>query len=82
MELGAWKIESKFTRAKFIRQKTYIEEIDGKLNITCAGMPKTCYEEVTYENFEEGATYGGKLRFIHVAGGQIPEKTTFTITKG
>nr|DAL87771.1 MAG TPA: DNA polymerase B [Caudoviricetes sp.] len=82
VELGAWKIESKFTRAKFIRQKTYIEEIDGKLNITCAGMPKTCYEEVTYENFEEGATYGGKLRFIHVAGGQIPEKTTFTITKG
>lgn len=26
-QLGAWKIETEFTRAKFVKQKTYIEEI-------------------------------------------------------
>ena len=25
------------TKAKFVRQKTYLEEIDGEMKITCAG---------------------------------------------
>lgn len=41
-ELGAWKHESTFTEAIFLRQKTYIERIDGELKITCASMPKNC----------------------------------------
>ena len=55
-DFGSWKHESSFTRARFIRQKCYIEEIEGKLHITCAGMPKTCYEYVTFENFKKGFT--------------------------
>lgn len=39
VKLGYWKNEGYATRAKFIRQKCYIEEIEGKLKITCAGMP-------------------------------------------
>lgn len=35
-ELGKWKHESTFTKARFIRQKTYIKEIDGKMEITCS----------------------------------------------
>lgn len=35
-ELGKWKHESTFTKARFVRSKTYIEEIDSKINITCA----------------------------------------------
>lgn len=66
IKLGAWKHESTFTRARFVRQKCYIEEIDGKLNITCAGMPKTCYGNVTWDNFKTGFTSGGKLTFKHV----------------
>ena len=34
MELGKWACEAEFTKAKFIRSKTYIEEIDGELKIT------------------------------------------------
>ena len=39
VKLGYWKNEGYATRAKFVRQKCYIEEIEGKLKITCAGMP-------------------------------------------
>ena len=41
---------------KFIRQKCYLEEIDGKINITCAGMPKSCYSQVEWEKFKTGFT--------------------------
>lgn len=43
VKLGAWKNEVKggFARAKFIRAKTYVEELrGGKLEVTCAGMMK------------------------------------------
>lgn len=77
--LGAWKHESSFSKAKFIRQKCYIEEIDDKIQITCAGMPKTCYEYVTWENFKVGLTVPGKLTYKHVKGGVILVDTEFTI---
>lgn len=79
--LGAWKHESTFTRARFVRQKTYIEDIDGELQITCAGMPKQCYPNVTWENFIEGQSYAGKLTPKHVEGGIVLTDTDFTIKK-
>ena len=79
VELGAWKHESHFTRAKFIRQKTYLEEIDGEINITCAGLPQRCYDQVTWDNFKEGLKVDGKLSFKHVQGGVILLETEFTI---
>lgn len=79
-KLGCWKHESDFSRARYIRAKTYIEEIDGKLSITVAGMPKSCYPQVTWENFHVGAIYTGKLVPRHVPGGQILEETTFCIS--
>lgn len=79
--LGAWKHENTFTRARFIRQKSYIEEIDGKLNITCAGLPERCYKYVTFDNFRSGASYDGKLTFKHVRGGVVLAPTEFTIKK-
>ena len=45
-----------------------LEEIDGKMNITCAGMPKSCYSQVEWEKFKTGFTCGGKLTFKHVKG--------------
>ena len=66
VKLGSWKHESTFTRARFIRQKCYIEEIEGNLNITCAGMPEMCYKYVNWENFRTGLTVPGKLTFSHV----------------
>ena len=79
VKLGAWKHESTFTKARFIRQKSYVEEIDGKLQITCAGMPKTCYDYVNFDNFRTGFSCGGKLTFSHVEGGVILKETEFTI---
>lgn len=78
-KLGAWKVEKIFTRAKFVRQKTYLEEVNGKLQITCAGMPSTCYDQVTWENFEKGGVYGGKLMPKHVPGGIVLVEKEFTI---
>lgn len=81
VKLGAWKLESEFSRAKFIRQKTYIEVINGELNITCAGMPKGCYAGVTWENFTAGSSFAGKLQPAHVAGGIVLKDIDFTIKK-
>lgn len=41
-ELCTWKVESIWQTAYFTRQKTYLEVSDGKLSITCAGMPDRC----------------------------------------
>ena len=79
IELGKWAHESSFTRAKFIRQKTYLEEINGEIEITCAGLPQRCYDQVTWDNFKEGLKVNGKLAFHHVEGGIILEETEFTI---
>lgn len=79
VKLGAWKHESTFTRARFIRQKTYMEEIDGSINITCAGMPSNCYQHVTWDNFMKGSSFPGKLQFTHVKGGIVLKDIDFTI---
>lgn len=59
-KLGAWKIESKFRRAKFLRVKTYIEEdFDGKLNVVIAGFPKNLAPLLNFDNFTHGFTTKG-----------------------
>lgn len=79
VRLGAWKHESHFTRARFVRQKTYIEEIDGEIHITCAGLPKRCYDQVNWNNFKQGLKVTGKLQFYHVKGGLNLREEEFTI---
>lgn len=77
--LGAWKLENEFTRAKFLRAKTYIEEINGNLKITCAGLPESLHPQVTFDNFNKLANYHGKLKPTHVPGGIVLTETDFTI---
>lgn len=79
VKLGYWKHESSFSKARFVRQKTYLEMIDGEVKITCAGMPKECYKYVEWEKFKEGFTCSGKLMFKHVKGGVKLVETDFTI---
>lgn len=87
-ELGAYKVESTFERAKFIRQKCYIEiGYDGKVNSTIAGMPKRLGKYVNLDNFESGFSIKAddenfedkKLTYKHVKGGVILVPTDFTI---
>ena len=79
VELGKWKHESTFTKARFVRQKCYLENIDNEVKITCAGMPKECYKYVEWNKFKQGFTCGGKLTFKHVKGGVKLVETDFTI---
>lgn len=78
-KLGAWKIESKFTKAKFIRQKCYIEEFENSMNVTVAGLPKKLSDKINFDNFKPGFTCNGKLAPKHVKGGVLLADTPFTI---
>ena len=89
-DLGAWDYEGRFSKAKFLRQKCYIENFtDDKesenpeyhLKITVAGMPKSCHDQVTFKNFNIGATYTGKLQPKLVQGGVILRDVDFTIKR-
>ena len=89
-KLGAWKYESKFNKAKFLRQKCYIEnstediENDNpsyELKITVAGMPKDCHEFVNFNNFKIGASFKGKKQPKIVPGGVVLSEIDFTIKK-
>lgn len=71
IRLGAWKHESTFTRGKFLRAKTYMEEIDGQLVVHVAGMPAKLHGQVTFDNFDLGAKYYGKLYQKRVVGGIV-----------
>ena len=90
LKLGAWKYESKFNKAKFLRQKCYIEnsteDIENdkpeyKLKITVAGMPKECYPYVNFKNFKIGASYKGKMQPKNTKGGVVLSNIDFTIKK-
>ena len=73
VKLGAWKHESTFYKAKFLRAKCYIEYENDCDNPTVhvAGMPKTCHSQVDIDNFEIGAEYDGKLYQHRVKGGIV-----------
>ncbi len=79
--LGAWKHESTFTRAKFIRPKTYVEMMGEEKVVHVAGMPEACHEHVTMENFEPGAEYPGKLYSKTVPGGIMLYEDSFRIKR-
>lgn len=70
-ELGKWKIEKYFDRARFLRSKCYIEEVNGNLEVTCAGLPSHCHENVTWDNFHTGNEIPGKLKSCSVKGGIV-----------
>ena len=81
-KLGYWKIESHFEKAKFIRQKTYCEVIDGKCNIKCAGMPDNVKELVDFDTFNIGLNIPDKkLRPKRVKGGVVLVPQPFEIKK-
>lgn len=89
-KLGAWKFESKFRRAKFLRTKCYIEDStrdvyndspEWDLKVTVAGMPEGCKDQVSFHNFRIGATYSGKKQPKAVKGGVVLQAIDFTIKK-
>lgn len=61
--LGCWKIENRFTKARFLRAKCYMETISKpeiqavKEKVTVAGMPEQLHQLVTYDNFRIGQAF-------------------------
>ena len=90
-KLGAWKVESRYWRGKYLRQKCYIEEWpDGTLNTTIAGLPKKLGHLINFDNFkigfntanftdEEIGEAGRKLTYKKVPGGVVLVPTEFSI---
>ena len=58
-KLGYWAKEAEFDRAIYIRQKCYVEEINGKLEVTVAGLPKYLAPLITFDNFKRGFSTEG-----------------------
>lgn len=101
-DLGKWKCEMVFHRAKYVRAKTYLESPylkDGKVvenpseldetciksdepEVKCAGMPENCKSMVTYDNFNYGAEFEGKLMPKRIKGGVVLRETTYQIKEG
>lgn len=82
---GAYDIENTWTKACFVRQKTYIEALpDGSYNICCAGMTPQQKEYFRqnhkFEDFKIGLHIpGGKLQPQRVPGGVILKEVDFTL---
>ena len=77
-KLGYWAKEAEFDRAIYIRQKCYIEEIKGKLQVTVAGLPKYLAPLITFDNFKKGFTTEGlsinEMISIASKNGATPEE--------
>lgn len=77
-KLGYWAKEAEFDRAIYIRQKCYIEEIKGKLQVTVAGLPKYLAPLITFDNFKKGFTTEGlsRIEMVSIASknGATPEE--------
>lgn len=55
-KLGYWSKEAEFTKARYLHAKCYIEEIDGKVFATVAGLPKYLSPLINFDNFKTGFT--------------------------
>lgn len=78
-ELGAWKHEYDFIDGIFIRAKAYTELTDKGYQTHIAGMPESMAEKVTFESYQDGATFEGKLAPKRVPGGIILKDVGFTL---
>jgi hypothetical protein len=50
----AWKVEGQFAHARHLRAKCYIWDLNGRIGVTCAGMPDNVKRMCTFDNFKFG----------------------------
>lgn len=83
-KLGDYKIEARFTRARYVGLKTYIhdEVIDNNIEtvVKMAGAPDTVKKHIGWDNFASGVSVPGKYYIRILPGGFIRCQTTFKIT--
>lgn len=89
-KLGAWDLETTWSKAKFLRQKCYIEDTNEKgLLPHIAGLPSDLAKFIKFDEFDYGWTSATlpsdilkahpKLTYKKVKGGVILVPTDFTI---
>lgn len=90
-KLGAWKRESVFEKATYLRAKAYAEQINGKVDTHVAGLPRKLVDNewrakqdpplppFNVSDLIIGAEFSGKLVPKRVPGGIILESTDFAI---
>jgi hypothetical protein len=105
VKMGYWKHEGNFNKARFLRAKSYIENMyipfsewdklkDEKkkkwtwnftsgvfeqIHVACAGLPTSCHDRITFDNFKNGMVIGGKLQHKRVKGGVVLKEIDFSI---
>lgn len=80
-ELGAWKHERDWTRAKWLRAKCYVEQLNdaGERVVKIAGLPASARDDITVDNLEYGRMFTGKLVPVRVKGGVVLRDQRFKI---
>ena len=80
VRLGAWKRETIFQSAIFMRAKAYTElDMDGNYSTHIAGLPVSVAKRVTFESLQDGAVFDGKLHPKRVPGGVVLQDVGFTL---
>lgn len=69
-------ITNEFPVEKLYYVKSYVPRL---LEIHVSGLPESCHNQVTLDNFKSGTTYSGKLKQKHVSGGIVLYEDTHTI---
>lgn len=77
--LGAWKLETEFTKGVFVRAKQYSEvDLQGVTHTHIAGLPLSVARNVRCEDLLLDREWHGKLVPVRVSGGTILRDTSFT----
>ena len=59
--LGAWDFETVYSKARFLGAKKYCVEVDGELEITVSGVPKSAVKDLSsIEDFKNGFHFSAK----------------------
>ena len=78
-KLGAWKLEYAFTRARFIRAKQYIEQLDnGSHVVHVAGLARDVATKLTLEKVTDGMRLPS-LKSKRVPGGIVLQDVGFIL---
>lgn len=79
-DLGKWDHEKTYNKFKCIGAKKYmVETVEGETICKCAGLPADVKENITFEEFEMGATFEGKKNMKTIKGGYKMTTGTYKI---
>ena len=85
---NCWKHEADWDQAVFVQQKRYIERVDGRYDVKCAGMKRDCKARFSADldsgersiyDFKKGLVVPGNLKAKLIKGGVILEEREYTM---